>query len=276
MWRNFNRMQPCNAYGADLKGENSKSNKQARQSSQGELGHSRLKRLLCRTERKYPFTGAHRQRHNRDGILLLYSSVTARKGIELPVNCSVFTGCYFQEWAEGCSLNSTHLSGAVKLYGLDWPEPPCRLAIVAGIVMLLLFLLFRIRPDPPSLGDSKKYIPIKKLKLPTGEASVAPIARPSTPGSLIDNHSPLEKVAGRNLKTSGKCAKRLVAASDSIASVKVDDDSKKVKATEQAYIECHEPNCGKRYKHVNGLKYHRRTAHPPKTEDGSGKVRTCF
>ncbi|XP_018009169.1 zinc finger protein 609 isoform X2 [Hyalella azteca] len=38
------------------------------------------------------------------------------------------------------------------------------------------------------------------------------------------------------------------------------------------YIECPEPNCSKKYKHMNGLKYHQNHAHNSTEEDGCGQV----
>lgn len=48
-------------------------------------------------------------------------------------------------------------------------------------------------------------------------------------------------------------------------------DSPSSQSTFSAWIECPEPNCSKKYKHINGLKYHQR-AHRKAANDGSCEI----
>ena len=62
----------------------------------------------------------------------------------------------------------------------------------------------------------------------------------------------------------------------SIRSIHLSTANQAPVTTADGYIECPEANCRKRYKHMNGLKYHRKTMHPVvKQDDDSDKVHSC-
>ena len=125
---------------------------------------------------------------------------------------------------------------------------------------------FRILPDPlpPGNTDIKRFapppFPLRKFKEKSEE---------------VDNKkkvpSPPTPVKGKNGKAGSKVVKKEVG--------KEEDGYKKTRLSlatmENGYIECPEPGCDKKYKHMNGLKYHLKTVHPDEKENGdeSGKVR---
>ena len=129
----------------------------------------------------------------------------------------------------------------------------------------------RIKPDPYPEGAHVKPADLLKLN---GKRKGKKAKSPDLNDK--DSKEPVDIKSEQLFKEPSGVPVVLKRPSDSSSGDGTDTGIKKKARLSPPPIECPEPNCGKRYSHKNGLKYHQAHAHQNKSDAEETKPVVCF